>query len=118
MTTVEPPFGQIKECQGFRRFSMRGLSRADAEWLLVCTAHNLLKYYRHTVRTAGGGSDTRRSRPNGTGRPSSGASCGPGDALINGQRLDGVVRTWLGASLGVWVSKMGSPNTQAAALPA
>ena len=62
ITTVEPPFGQIKECQGFRRFSMRGPSRADAEWLLVCTAHNLLKYSRHAVRMAGGGSDTRRRR--------------------------------------------------------
>ena len=118
MTTAEPPFGQIKECQGFRRFSMRGLSKADAEWLLVCTAHNLLKYYRHAVRMAGGGSDTRRSRPNGTGRPFSGASCGSEQAFMDFQRPDGVVRTWLGAALRIWMSKMGSSGPQAASLAA
>lgn len=43
---VEPVFGQIKERQRFRMFSFRGLDRVEAEWNLVCTAHNLLKLYR------------------------------------------------------------------------
>ena len=45
-TIVEPVFGQIREAQGFRRFSVRGLARVEAEWSLVCTAHNLRKLHR------------------------------------------------------------------------
>ncbi len=41
--TVEPVFGQIKECRGFRRFLHRGIEKVKAEWTLLCTAHNLLK---------------------------------------------------------------------------
>jgi hypothetical protein len=41
--TVEPVFGQIKAARGFRQFLRRGLSAVEAEWSLVCTAHNLLK---------------------------------------------------------------------------
>jgi len=41
--TVEPVFGQIKECRNFRRFLHRGLDKVAAEWILLCTAHNLLK---------------------------------------------------------------------------
>jgi IS5 family transposase len=41
--TVEPVFGQIKECRGFRRFLHRGIEKVTAEWTLLCTAHNLLK---------------------------------------------------------------------------
>ena len=43
---VEPVFGQIKERRRFRMFSFRGLERVEAEWNLVCTAHNLMKLYR------------------------------------------------------------------------
>lgn len=45
--TVEPVFGQIKRCMGFRQFSMRGREACEAEWNLVCAAHNLLKLFRH-----------------------------------------------------------------------
>lgn len=45
--TVEPVFGQIKRCMGFREFSMRGQEACEAEWNLVCAAHNLLKLFRH-----------------------------------------------------------------------
>ena len=45
--TVEPVFGQIKECRGFRRFSMRGVEKCESEWSLVCASHNLLKLFRH-----------------------------------------------------------------------
>lgn len=41
--TVEPVFGQIKGPRGFRQFLRRGLAAVQAEWSLVCTAHNLLK---------------------------------------------------------------------------
>ena len=43
---VEPPFGQIKEARGFRRFSLRGLQQVNFEWDLVCLTHNLLKLFR------------------------------------------------------------------------
>ena len=44
--TVEPVFGQIKECRNFRRFLHRGLDKVSAEWTMLCTAHNLLKLAR------------------------------------------------------------------------
>ena len=43
---VEPVFGQIKEVRGFRRFSLRGLSKVRCEWKLVCLASNILKLHR------------------------------------------------------------------------
>lgn len=46
-TIAEPPFGQIKAARGFRRFSLRGLSKTRGEWSLVCLTHNLLKLFRH-----------------------------------------------------------------------
>jgi transposase len=47
--TVEPVFGQIKEARGFRGFLLRGLHKVQAEWSLVCAAHNLLKLMRATA---------------------------------------------------------------------
>lgn len=41
--TVEPVIGQIKAARNFRQFLRRGLAAVQAEWSLVCTAHNLLK---------------------------------------------------------------------------
>lgn len=38
---VEPVFGWIKSVLGFRQFSLRGLSKTNAEWHLVCLAMNL-----------------------------------------------------------------------------
>jgi len=46
---AEPPFGQIKQCRGFRQFSMRGLKKMQGEWTLVCLTHNLLKLFRSEV---------------------------------------------------------------------
>ena len=43
---VEPVFGQLKEATGFRRFSLRGKEKVDAEWHLVCAVHNLGKLFR------------------------------------------------------------------------
>ena len=50
-TTIEPVFGQIKDCRGARRFSRRGLAAAQAEWQLLCAAHNLNKLWRHGLAT-------------------------------------------------------------------
>jgi hypothetical protein len=47
-TIAEPPFGQIKEARGFRRFSLRGLAKVRSEWAFVCLTHNLLKLFRAT----------------------------------------------------------------------
>jgi transposase len=41
--TVEPVIGQIKQARGFRQFLLRGLAKVQAEWTLICTAHNTLK---------------------------------------------------------------------------
>lgn len=45
---VEPVFAQIKHIRGFRQFLLRGLRQVEAEWLLVCMTHNLLKMFRAT----------------------------------------------------------------------
>jgi len=50
--TIEPVFGQIKEGRGLRRFLMRGLGAAKAEWRLMCLGHNLLKLFRERRRVA------------------------------------------------------------------
>jgi transposase len=39
--TVEPVFGIIKSVLGFRQFSLRGLKKVGAEWMLVCLAWNV-----------------------------------------------------------------------------
>lgn len=49
---VEPVFGQIQAAQGFRRFSVRGLTKVRNEWSLVCLAHNLLKLFRASSASA------------------------------------------------------------------
>lgn len=43
---IEPVFGQIKECLGFRKFLLRSLDKMKGEWKLVCVVHNLLKLFR------------------------------------------------------------------------
>ena len=43
--TVEPVFGIIKHCMGFRQFLMRGKENVTSEWNLVCTAYNLKRIF-------------------------------------------------------------------------
>ncbi len=38
---AEPPFGWIKSCLGFRKFSLRGVAKAGSEWSLMSLAMNL-----------------------------------------------------------------------------
>jgi transposase len=40
---VEPVFGQIKQARGFRQFLLRGMAKVEAEWAMICTAHNIRK---------------------------------------------------------------------------
>jgi Transposase DDE domain len=40
---VEHLFGIVKTIDGFRRFTVRGLEKAEAQWALVCMAVNLRK---------------------------------------------------------------------------
>ncbi len=47
---VEPPFGQMKEGQGFRRFMVRGIKSVTSEWRLMCASHNMLKLWRSGMR--------------------------------------------------------------------
>jgi len=49
---VEPVFGQIKSVRGLRRFVMRGLQNAHAQFLFVALTHNILKLFRFGGRTA------------------------------------------------------------------
>jgi hypothetical protein len=44
---IEPIFGQLKQVQGFRQFSLRGLVAMRGEWRLMCTVYNVLKLWRH-----------------------------------------------------------------------
>jgi len=41
---VEPAFGQIQN-RGLGRLSIRGLTKAKGEWLLMCLSHNFLKLW-------------------------------------------------------------------------
>lgn len=50
---IEPPFGQIKHCRGFRQFLLRGLEQMKGEWKLVCLTHNLLKLFRRGAVATG-----------------------------------------------------------------
>jgi len=47
--TVEPVFGQIKAARNFRQFLRRGKTAVEAEWSLLCTAHNLLKLHQASI---------------------------------------------------------------------
>lgn len=53
-TSVEPVFGQMV-MRGLQRFCLRGKKKAQLEWSLWCTTHNLLKLWRSTLRVCSGG---------------------------------------------------------------
>jgi transposase len=50
---VEHLFGIVKGIDGFRRFTVRGLEKAEAQWALVCTAVNLRKLSAKATWKAG-----------------------------------------------------------------
>jgi len=43
---VEPVFGILKQVEGFRRWTVRGLENVRTQWALVCTAYNLKKLWK------------------------------------------------------------------------
>ena len=43
--TLEPVFGIIKEVLGFRRFHLRGLTKVETEWQLVCLSYNFKRLF-------------------------------------------------------------------------
>ena len=43
---VEPVFAYLKHVRGRRQFLLRGLAQVQAEWLLICLTHNVLKMFR------------------------------------------------------------------------
>ncbi len=45
--TVEPVFGHITDAIGFKRFSLRGQEKVNAQWQLVSMIHNLFKIHRY-----------------------------------------------------------------------
>ncbi len=44
---VEPVFGWVKEGMGFRRWTVRGRDKVRTQWLLLCTAMNLIRLHKH-----------------------------------------------------------------------
>jgi transposase len=49
--TVEPVFGIIKHCMGFRQFLLRGLEKVTGEWQLVTTAYNFKRLWKLKMAT-------------------------------------------------------------------
>ena len=45
-STVEPVFADIKHVRRFRQFALRGLSKVEGEWKLICLTNNVLKLFR------------------------------------------------------------------------
>ena len=43
---VEPVFGWIKQNDGLRRWSFRGLEKVKTQWSVVCTTRNLRAIFR------------------------------------------------------------------------
>jgi hypothetical protein len=60
--TVEPVFGQVKGADGFDRFSRRGKSACQNEWLFYFAAFNLKKLWRYTMRVTANLGSTAASR--------------------------------------------------------
>jgi transposase len=49
-STVEPLFGWVKEAMGFRRWTFRGTEKVRTQWLMLCTAMNLLRLHKHWTK--------------------------------------------------------------------
>lgn len=46
ISVVEPVFGHINTMMNFKRFSLRGKQKVNAQWQLITLVHNLLKIHR------------------------------------------------------------------------
>ena len=47
LATAEPPFANIRHAKGLDRFTLRGKTKVNAQWLLYCLVHNLGKIQRY-----------------------------------------------------------------------
>ena len=45
--TVEPVFGNINTTKRLNRFTLRGKTKVNAQWLLFCLIHNIEKIQRY-----------------------------------------------------------------------
>jgi transposase len=60
---VEPVFGILKQVEGFRRWTVRGLENVRTQWALLCTAYNLKKLCKAWKQQLAAATWTFRSRP-------------------------------------------------------
>lgn len=49
MGTVEPVFGHIAGTKKLNRFTLRGKTKVNTQWLLYCTMHNMVKIQKYSV---------------------------------------------------------------------
>ncbi len=47
--TIEPVFGQIKNCLNLNKFLRRGVKAVKSEWLFACSISNLMKLFRSKI---------------------------------------------------------------------
>lgn len=47
LATAEPPFANIRHAKGLDRFTLRGKTKVNAQWLLYCLVHNIGKIQRY-----------------------------------------------------------------------
>ena len=52
-SSVEPVIGQIKSAMGLDRLLLRGKEKGNSEWKMYCTAHNILKLWRNSMKISG-----------------------------------------------------------------
>ena len=54
LATAEPVFANIRHAKGLDRFTLRGKTKVNAQWLLYCLVHNLGKIQRYGPAWAAG----------------------------------------------------------------
>jgi len=54
LATVEPVFANLRAAKRLDRFTLRGQTKVNAQWLLYCLVHNLGKIQRYGPALAGG----------------------------------------------------------------
>ena len=52
IATAEPPFAHIRHAIGLDRFSLRGKTKVNNQWLLFCIVHNLKKVLKYGMAAA------------------------------------------------------------------
>lgn len=55
LATVEPVFANLRSAKRLDRFTLRGKTKVNAQWLLYCLVHNLGKIQRYGSAYAGSG---------------------------------------------------------------